>query len=331
MTAPPGEFSLIEKMVEQLGDTARSPRLLRGIGDDCAVVEIDAQRVQLVTTDLLVESVHFDRRTTSAAQLGHKALAVNLSDIAAMGGIAREAYVSLAITGGDTSWVGDLYAAMADLAREFGVTVAGGDVTRSPGPLFISITIVGESEPEQVVTRAGAKASDVLFVSGPLGDSRAGLEALQNALAHSVTQNPTDATEQVLASRHLLPQPELALGRRIAQSGLANAMMDISDGLLGDLRHICEQSGVGAVVIAPELPLSPELRAYCARDERDAAEYALRGGEDYCLLVAGEAELANAFDELTPIGFVRSEQGIDVQDADGRIIPIPARGYDHFA
>jgi thiamine-monophosphate kinase len=323
-----GEFGFVERITP--GCVLDRRRVVQGIGDDCGVTRCTGGLLHLVTTDLLVEKAHFLRTTTSAAQLGHKALGVNLSDIAAMGGTARDAYVALAIPP-ETSveFLDDLYRGMKDLAARFGVSILGGDTSISHADMVISITVTGDVEPEHVLFRHGALEGDTIFVTGPLGDSAAGLHAVTNG------QVSDDSDARVLACRHLEPVPHLVQGRVIAQSGWAHAMIDSSDGFSSDLGHICDQSGVGFVIEEDALPLSGELKRYARRHGLDPVSLALHGGEDYVLIVAGAADLAaeaarHSF-ELVAVGVTTGGHGRTVRRPDGTLYALAPKGWDHFA
>jgi thiamine-monophosphate kinase len=319
-----GEFGLIDRLSARCR-AAYPPRVRCGIGDDCAVIALPhSDEVLLYTTDLLVERVHFLRDGITPRQLGHKALAVNLSDIAAMGGTPREALVSLAIPPGIAlAFLDELWAGLMDLADHHHTSVVGGDTTSSKVDLVLSLTLTGVALANRVLLRSGALVGDTIFVSGPIGESGAGLDALLGGKA---------ADWPALVRRHLEPQPHLGVGQWLGQSGLAHAMIDVSDGMAQDLGHICEQSGVGARLFADALPLSPELVRYARAAGRDPADFALFGGEDYVLLCTGAAELgpraAAAGHTLVAIGEVTAS-GFCLRGPDGDV-PLRQAGFDHL-
>ncbi|HEY9073239.1 MAG TPA: thiamine-phosphate kinase, partial [Desulfobaccales bacterium] len=238
-----GETALIEALSQRFGPPP--PGVILGIGDDCAAVSLDGADCLLWTVDTLVEGVHFDLSYATLEQLGWKALAVNLSDIAAMGGEPRHALLSL-------GWPPDrdpaaalkLADGLAQAAREYGVSIIGGDTVASPGRLMVTITLTGTVTASRMLRRAGARAGDLIYVTDELGEAAAGLEVLR--------QRPDLDPElrDSLAAAHLTPRPQLQAGRLLAAEGLASAAIDTSDGVASDLYHICRASGVGAVLPA---------------------------------------------------------------------------------
>jgi thiamine-monophosphate kinase len=327
-----GEFGFIERI--SAGGLIRPESIVKGIGDDAAVIRSPAGEVLLVTTDLLVERVHFLRRATSGFNLGHKALAVNLSDIAAMGGTAREAFVSIAVPENcDVEYLDDLYRGMHHLAARHRVNILGGDTTGSLTDLVINVAVVGTAAESEVLYRSGARAGDVICVTGDIGDSRAGL--------HLILNDPAAETPdlQALLEAHLLPQPCLEEGRFLATCGAVRSAIDLSDGLSSDLGHILSCSRVGARIEDRRLPLSDNLKVFCRRFGFDPVGYALAGGEDYSLLctVAPEAadgvvsEYARRFGHpLYTIGEITPGGGFERIGEDGRIRRVASSGWDHF-
>lgn len=321
-----GEFGLIETIRTRVAPTAG---VWRGIGDDAAEVELPAGERLLTSTDLLLEAVHFDFAWISPFDLGAKAVAVNLSDIAAMGGTARFLYIGLACPA--ATEVAALHAFIDGVLAEagsHGVALVGGDTCRSPGPWIISVTIEGSAPAGEAVGRDGARPGERILVSGTLGDS---------ALALALWQEGT-TPEPFLAARHCRPTPRLALGRELARLGLATTMIDLSDGLAADLEHILQGSGAGAELLSAALPLSPVFRAHLARQPQ-RLELALGGGEDYellCTVPAARVCEALAVGErlgvpLTALGTVLpAEAGLQLRDAAGGLRPLRVRGYDHF-
>ncbi|MDJ0781842.1 MAG: thiamine-phosphate kinase [Desulfosarcinaceae bacterium] len=328
-----GEFGFIERIRHRCWH--RPEGVVVGIGDDAAAVESDAGRLTLVSTDLLLEGVHFRRAFTSGEALGHKALAVNLSDIAAMGGTPKDAFVSIAIPPDcDLTYLDDIYAGMGALAGQHRVNILGGDTTASPKGLVLNVTITGSAAKDALLRRDGARPGDLIAVTGFLGNSRAGLHLLQHGIA---LETPGHRT---LLRSHRRPRPHLAEGRFLASSGRVHCAMDVSDGLSSDLVHIMAQSGVGARIYADRLPLSDELRAVCRDHGLDPVTVALAGGEDYVLLCtidpAGAGPLLHAYRRTfgTPlqiIGEISADKGdAELVTSDGDRIPLPASGWDHF-
>ncbi len=322
-----GEFGFIDRV--SAGCLTRPSGVVLGIGDDCAVTRCEPGRLRLLTTDLLIERVHFLRDAITPGQLGAKALAVNLADIAAMGGTALDAFVSIAIPKDvPLAYLDALYDGMKALARQFDVNILGGDTSGSRADLVVNIALTGEVAEDRILYRSGARIGDILFVSGPLGDSAGGLDALLRG------RSDASPAARELVRRHHEPQPHLEEGRAIAASGLAHAMLDVSDGLAADLPHLCDRSEVGAEVWEAELPLSPELRVYCAAHGLDASAVALSGGEDYVLLLAADSGLADALAgagvRLHAIGRVIEAGRREVARRDGTRSPLAPGGWDHF-
>jgi len=328
-----GEFRLLDR----LAACFRSPHnqgVIAGIGDDCAVVQHEGKTALLISTDLLTEDIHFRLGWTSARQLGWKSLAVNLSDLAAMGATPRWATLGLTLPETTpTAWVDGFCTGFRELADEHGTAVIGGDLTRSPERLTIAVTVVGESPAERVLYRHGARQGDVLLVTGTLGDSAAGLRLLEDEAAVGLHPH---YPRQLVA--HLTPQPRVEAGQVAAQSGVVHAAIDLSDGLAGDLRHLCEKSDVGALVELERLPLTEACRELADRFGVPPTEWALRGGEDYELLLAVDPTGVGALQEqlaevgvaATVIGEVRSaEFGVVAQEAGGNHVAL-AGAFDHF-
>ncbi len=326
-----GEFGLIDHLVRQWRMGADRPEsLILGIGDDAAAwsAKGGADSVVLATTDTLVEGVHFLPERTPWADLGWKALAVNVSDIAAMGGTPQFALVTLALPPETpVEDVDALYAGMGECSREYGVAVVGGDVVRAEQAV-ISVALLGYAEQDDdgrplLMRRDAAQAGDVIAVTGSLGDSAAGQRRLKDGIE----------TGDALVRAHLRPRPPLAAGRQAARLGVRCAI-DVSDGLLQDLGHICDLSGLGAIVRADALPISQELRAAFPDD---ALSLACAGGEDYQLVVIAPQERMRllrvaAQVPVTVIGEMddHPEQRPRVMDGSGREIPMPAGGWDHL-
>ena len=332
------EFALIRRL-QQITPTpsARTSAIIAGIGDDAAIVRPRAGYALLATTDLLAEQVHFDLAYMTYRQVGHRAAVANLSDMAAMGASPRYALVAMAL--GPRTTLADvtaLYTGIVDVCRAAETAVIGGDTSASRQGLFVSLTVLGEAPPTQILRRSGARPGDVLYVTGTLGDSRAGLELLRAAKpARNV--RPTRET-RYLVQRHLAPTARLAEGRILAGSGLASAAIDVSDGLAGDVRHICEDSSVGVLLDLRRLPLSPALLTWARAQHRDPVAYALIGGEDYELLLTVPRSKTARVDALirrgqlcaTAIGTITPRhQGLRMITVKGKITPLTARSYEH--
>lgn len=307
--------------------------VVRGIGDDTAALQPSPGHLLLATTDAALEGVHFLTATTTPSALGRRALAVNLSDVAAMGGTPRWALVSFGFPATTTlSFIDGLADGLAEEARLYATEIVGGNVARSPDRVLISITVLGEVPPEQAVYRTGARVGDRLLVTGTLGDSAAGLAVLSGAAPRNVPG------EDFLVSRHRLPTPRVAAGRAIGQSGLATAMIDLSDGLAGDVEHLAEESRVGVVVHADRLPLSGQLRSLAQTTGVDPLEWAVRGGEDYELLLTAAPDNVSALTAvvnaqgvaLTEIGEVTAAPEVWLAHPDGRREPLGSVSWKHF-
>ncbi|HTJ27152.1 MAG TPA: thiamine-phosphate kinase [Candidatus Limnocylindria bacterium] len=320
------EDQLIAAIGERLSGVTRD-RLLVGIGDDAAVWQPSRNNRSVITTDALVEGVHFTRETMRAQDVGHRALAANLSDVAAMGARPVLATVALGFPHGtDPAWILACYDGMAALAQRTKCAIAGGDITASP-VILLSITVVGEVRASNLKTRDGARPGDVLAVTGPLGASHAGLRVARDGGA--LTADP--AAAGVLAAFRT-PEPRLREGRWLGASRHVRALMDSSDGLSTDLGRLCVASGVGATIEA--IPLDPGARRIAELAGDDPERYALDGGEDFELLVAIERRafphLATRYRtrfgrELLRIGV--TSEGAGVRLANGE--PIAPSGWDH--
>ena len=286
-SSPIHEFDLIHALRKQYH--LRTPSVIRGIGDDAAVITSKAGQWTVLTTDLLTEGVHFDLRTATMADIGFRAAAANLSDIAAMGATPQHLLVSLAIPRtGTNQHVHQLYRGMMAACRPHHVRLIGGDTSASSGEWFLSLTLIGIVPPHTALFRSGAKIGDSLYVTGTIGDALAGLKLLNEpptrVRRHSRTATLSLRHRRFLIGRHLRPTARVAVGRWLNTHGFATSAIDVSDGLSGDLRHICEESHVGVEVNLSALPLSPACHAYAASRKLDPLNLALTGGEDYELL-----------------------------------------------
>jgi thiamine-monophosphate kinase len=286
----------------------------------------------LLTTDLLTEGIHFDTATASWRDIGYKAAVSNFSDIAAMGGRARHVVVSIALPPDmDQDAVFALYAGLAEACRRAGAVLVGGDTSASRGGLFISLAVTGVVRSGRALRRDGARAGNDLYVTGTLGDAAAGLALLRR----SVFVRP--AHRHILIGRHLRPSARLDIGQRLVRNRLATAAIDLSDGLSGDVRHVCRASGVGVEIELDALPVSAATRAYAAAAGLRPAELALAGGEDYELLFTARPRHRMALERLagrglkiTRIGVIRPRAfGLKLRDG-GALRPLPLISYEHF-
>ena len=315
-----------------------------GPGDDAAAVEIGP--LALVTTDCMVEGVHFTRDGAPARLVGRKALTVNLSDVAAMGGIGRYATVSLLLPPDATlGWVDALYDGLLERAAEAGVGLIGGNLARSREGIVVDVTMLGDAG--RLLLRSGARPGDLVVVTGTLGGAAEGVRLLQEGarldeegqlVATGLWTESSSAAVLACLRAQLDPRPPFAVARSIAERGLAHAGMDLSDGLSTDLLDLCTQSGVAAVVDPASLPIDPKAAGLARAGGGDPLELALHGGEDYQLLLAlapdelGEVrELARVFGaDVTAVGtFVEGEPAVRLHEASGER-PLVPRGHDHF-
>lgn len=268
-----GEFGLIRRIAEGIG----VPAGVTGIGDDCAVLPQRDGRVTLVSTDMLMDGVHFILDEASPCELGWKSAAVNLSDVAAMGGKPVGTFLAFALPPGlGSAWVDAFMRGYKEISAACGAPLLGGDTTGSKDRLCVCVTVLGECAAGAEVLRSGARPGDLVCVTGPLGDAAAGLQVVLGGL-------PRGADEAALVARHYRPRPRVAEGQALAAAG-ATAMMDISDGIGSDLRHLLEASGVGARIRVADLPVSAELRRCARKYGWDVEKLAIDGGEDYELL-----------------------------------------------
>lgn len=309
-----GEFELIHRYF-----ALRSERsdVLLGIGDDAAVLDVGADRKLVVALDTIVENIHFPS-STAAADVGYRALAVNLSDIAAMGAMPSWFTLSLSMPTSDERWIEQFASGLFELAREHDVALIGGDTVK--GPLVITVQIAGWVEADRWLTRSGAHSGDALMVSGVVGEAAGGLETLRRSM------QPTDAVNH-LRSRFLRPTPRVQLGRELR--AIATAAMDISDGLLTDLDKLCSASKCGATIDADALPRSAALAVIFDADT--CVEYALAGGDDYEILCAIPPKHVAYAESLgcTQIGVVTSATEVVCRRGGAAFEP-KRRGYDHF-
>lgn len=312
------EFDLIRRYFAELTPVSAGSGVKLGVGDDAAILEVPAGHELIVTTDTLVAGRHFDVATDPAG-IGWKSLAVNLSDLAAMGAQARWVTLALTLEQVDEAWLGAFAAGFGELARRHDVSLVGGDTTR--GPLSLTVTAMGVVPAGTALRRDGARAGDVVCVTGTLGDA-----AMALRLGAGV-----DAPG--LRTRLDRPQPRLAAGR--ALRGLAHAAIDLSDGLAGDLAHVLGASGVGAIIEVDRLPASKDFLRHLTADMSRVTLQA-QGGDDYelCVCLPAEAiERAHAALDglpLTVVGRITAERGLRFVDGAGATIAVPLHGYRHF-
>ncbi len=334
-----GEFGLIGVLARVVSQGTAESRLVIGIGDDAAAWQVDASTL-LATTDTLVQGVHFSREA-NWRELGWKALAVSLSDIAAMGGLPQYALMSLCLPGDtEVDDVIQLCLGMKELAEGFGVAIAGGNVSGAP-VVMISLSVIGKAHADGVLTRSAAQPGDLVAVTGYPGVSAAGLRMMSGGLLFP------EETVALLRRAHLQPMPRIAEGQALVKVGV-RAAIDTSDGLVADLGHLCEASDVGAIIRVQQVPIHPALQAAFPGDH---LHLALNGGEDYELLFAASSEavekattsigapdrrrrsgLADDWTEcpVTVIGEITREGGVSLVDDEGRPFEGIGGGWDHF-
>ncbi len=326
-----GEFGLIDRVKEAIGPPGAG--VVVGIGDDVAVLRAREDRYLLATCDIQVEGIHFLKEVISPYQLGRKAAAINISDIAAMGGLPTYLLVSLALPK-ETSveYVDALYEGLIKETEAAGVQIVGGNMSHSLG-IMVDIFLLGEVEAEHLMLRSGARPGDKVLVTGSVGDSGAGLALLLDPKADRSRED----AKKVLAA-HLTPTPRLKEGRAIARTRFATSMIDVSDGTVSDIGHICEESGVGVRLWANSLPISPATRAVAEALGKDPLEWALHSGEDYELIFTAPADRAEELAALiedettTPVTIIGEiiEEGMNLVLPSGESLPLEPRGWDHF-
>lgn len=303
---------------------------LRAIGDDCAVIPQNAETDLVITTDLLIEEVDFRLEWTTPGLIGHKALAVSLSDIAAMGAEPKWAMISVGVT--ETLWnskfLDEFFDGWHDLAAIFEVELIGGDTSRSPDRLVIDSIVAGELPRGTAVMRSGAKPGDGVYVSGPLGGAAAGLKILKEG---GKLKDSASDEQQALVMKQLRPLPQIRLASRLRKAGLASAMIDLSDGLSSDLAHLCSASSVGAIVNANDLPFEGELMNLAGSVE-GMLDLTLNGGEDFELLfTANDEKISDAgMNDVFRIGEITANTGVIELNRNGQTELLPPAGFKHF-
>ncbi|MBL7032432.1 MAG: thiamine-phosphate kinase [Nitrospira sp.] len=311
-----GEFGLINNLRSRCKSS--SPDILIGIGDDAAAIK-PVRGKSLFTSDILIEDTHFDLSLTTFYQLGWKFLAINISDILAMGGRPDYFIAGLGIPDACRSGdIDELYSGILDMARKFNVKIIGGDTCSSKHGLILSGTLIGSGN--KVITRSNAKAGDAIFITSTLGDSALGLELLKKG-GKKVLSFSGFTPRLKLIKRHLMPEP-----RPLKNVSRITSMIDTSDGLLIDLGHICDESNTGALIYRDKIPVSPALATAAKKMGNDPLEFALKGGEDYALLFTAPKNIRTKAFRIGEI----TRTGRYIIDADGNKTPFKAEGYEHF-
>ncbi len=326
--ADAGEHALIARILQRL---AMPAWVVVGPGDDAAVVEPERGTLDVLTTDAIVDGVHVDRRFVPPEAIGHRALAANLSDLAAMGARPRAALLSLVLPADLTiDELDGIVEGLLAAAADYRITLVGGNITRSPGPLVVDLTATGSIRRRDVMSRAGARPGDGVWVTGTLGDAALGLRLLQG-------NAPVPAPLESAVARYLRPAPRLRAGQLLARNRVATSCMDVSDGLADAVRQVAAASGVGMVLDAAALPLHPAVRAWYADAGLDPVAAALAGGDDYELLFTARPTRARRLRTvrqqagdlpITRIGVVTKDTRLVVATPDGeRALPA---GFEHF-
>ncbi len=323
-----GETEALRFLAERFKVTQKE--VLKGIGDDSAVVELREKTCLVASTDTLVEGVHFHLGAQTPRQLGKKAVCVAVSDIGAMGAVPRYLLCSLGCRGKDAmDFIEGLSQGVGDGCREFGVCLVGGNLSESQ-TVFISMTALGEVLRDDMVLRSGASEGDDIYVTGTLGDSALGLRVLLDDCG-------IDGSEGAV-SRHIEPTPRLQVGRMVARRGVASSMIDVSDGLFCDLEKLTSEHGLGAEVSLGSLPLSPGFLSLCGKLSEDAYRLALSGGEDYELLFTSSVRNRVSIEEvsrlcgiaISKIGSVTAGRKIRFFDEGGEEVFYDTGGFEHF-
>ncbi|MEK9629582.1 MAG: thiamine-phosphate kinase [Nitrospinota bacterium] len=330
-----GEFGLIKRLSKKFKHQAKGTIL--PLGDDCAAYSTNSSKNQLVSTDALVENIHFKLSTISPEQLGQKSIAVNVSDIAAMGGVPTRVLITLGISKNiSTSFLDKLYQGIQKSCKLYKIELFGGDTVSSPKNFFINITIIGEALRGKLITRKGAKVGDLIFTTGTLGDSSLGLKLLSQKNWKCSTPS-----WKYLLQKHFTPTPRLKESELLVRSNCKiTSMIDISDGLAQDLQHICKQSGVGARICEEKLPKSSAFSKVCIDNKLKSLPFILNGGEDYELLFTlapdGVKNLYRQFEKaealVTQIGEVtQSSNKVSIRRKNGKMEALPqSSGFNHF-
>jgi thiamine-monophosphate kinase len=325
-----GEDSLIKRLERKFNVPNR--RIIKAIGDDTAVTAAAPGECLLTTTDNLVEGVHFSLDYTPAYQLGRKTLNVSLSDIAAMGGMPLFFLITTALPADTTvEFLDEFYDGVKSAADEFSVALIGGNTSASNLGIITGSTVLGETSPDKVITRSGAKAGDTIYVTGSVGLAALGLKTL---LAAHGPKGAASGPLRDAVQRHLDPSPRVKAGRLLAEGKLASSMIDLSDGLVKDLERLARESRVGARIESSLVPITDALKK-----DPDELELALTGGEDYELLFTSGPEKKGAVASvgeklelpITAVGeIVPGEKGVTVLDASGKPLKLAERGFEHF-
>jgi thiamine-monophosphate kinase len=341
-----GEVGLIERIKKivdfHVDDSTLKERLIRGIGDDTAVFKPSPGKVQLFTTDVFVEGIHFDLTFTSMKHVGWKAMVANLSDIAAMGGTPRYAVATISLPKKiSVEMVEELYQGIAFACKKYSCMLIGGDTTSTMGNMSIAVALIGEAKEENVIYRSRAKAGDVLCVSGHLGAAHAGLKILQREKhrfqesSNKESFHPNLEPYTTAIEKHLMPKPRFDIARLLTERVQTHSLIDISDGLASEVHRLCTLSGVGAKVHEHNIPIESVTQTVAQEFSEKPTDYLLFGGEEYELLFTMTDEEFYKLESLTPdvtiIGrMTKQEDGIELIQENGEPMALPFGGWDHF-
>lgn len=346
-----GEFALIDRLATLIAPTeSQLSTLKKGIGDDCAVIALPNGKLQVVSTDLLIEQIHFDLLTTPLEHLGAKAISVNVSDICAMNAKPLYATMSIGLSNNiSVEMIEQIYEGAARVAKQYGVAIVGGDTSASVTGLVISVTIVGEVDASKITYRSGASVGDLICVTGDVGRSFAGLKVLmrerqvmldlfaENPDMDKSTYKPDFSDYQTVIEKHLLPKARIDAVKFFHEVGLVpTSMIDVSDGVGSELKHLCRNSKTGALIEESKLPILSETREISDEFEDDATTYALFGGEDYELLFTispNDFDKLSSFKDVHIIGKVLdASSGVKMRDLFGTDIDLQnVSGFQHFS
>ncbi|MBI5555374.1 MAG: thiamine-phosphate kinase [Elusimicrobia bacterium] len=323
-----GEFGLIQRATRIFGRPAR-PGLIKGIGDDTAVVKVGHNKALVFTTDMLIEDIHFSLKYEGFFDIGWKALAVNISDVASMGATPTWGVISVGVPVGiPVDSVDKLAQGVAILARKHRIGIIGGDTVKSPDRLVVNIALLGDAAEKDIIYRQGAQPGEALFVTGRIGEAAAGLEIIRGGQRSAVSGQQKN--KKYLIHRYLRPEPRIKESILIVKNQLASSMIDISDGLHLSVKLLCAQSKVGANIYLNKIPLNNQLSTI---NYQQALQWALSGGEDYELLFTVPRQKVKKALELFPhgwIGKVTTGSAIKILDQSGREITTRNTGYEHF-
>ena len=332
-----GEFGLIERLKGFL--LPKSSNVIKSIGDDAAVCRIPDHNVQLISTDLLMEGVHFDLSYTPLMHLGYKAVAVNVSDIVAMNGIPSHILVGLTLSNRfSVEAIEEIYKGMKLACEKYAVDLVGGDTTSSRSGLGLSVTVVGYNEPDSIVYRNGAQVNDLICVTGDLGGAYMGLQVLEREkqvyLANPEMQ-PELIGKDYIVQRQLRPEARMDVIKSLKALGIKpTSMIDVSDGLASEVLHICKESGLGAYIYEDKLPIDPMTYETAREFDLDPLTVMLSGGEDYELLFTiaqADYEKIRNHPDISIIGYMKPvEEGVNVYTKGEHLVPIKAQGWNHF-